>query len=78
MLHRTIKLPPESLDFVQSKVDSGRYESAGEVVRAALIALHREEKKAEQQPLKSIAEGDVFRGLWEASASSFSLHRSGF
>ncbi|MGA3371816.1 MAG: type II toxin-antitoxin system ParD family antitoxin [Terracidiphilus sp.] len=77
MFHRTINLPPESHDFVRSKVESGRYEDAGEVLRAALRALHREEKSAEQERPKSIAEGDVFRTLWEASASSSPLARRG-
>jgi putative addiction module CopG family antidote len=75
MLHRTIKLPPESHEFILSRVESGRYESAGEVMRAALRALHREESNAEQKRSMNIAEGDVFRGLWEAAVSS-SLPRS--
>jgi putative addiction module CopG family antidote len=77
MFDRTVNLPPESHDFVLSRVESGRYENAGEVMRAALGALHREEKNAEQERPKSIAEGDVFRALWEASASSFPRNRRG-
>jgi putative addiction module CopG family antidote len=70
MFHRTVNLPPESHEFVLSRVESGRYENAGEVMRAALSALHREERSAEKRGPKSIAEGDVFRVLWEASAQS--------
>jgi putative addiction module CopG family antidote len=67
-LHRTIKLPPDSHDFVLSRVECGRYENAGEVMRAALLALHREETASEQRRnRRSIAEEDVFRKLWEAS-----------
>lgn len=75
MLHRTIKLPPESHEFILSRVESGRYESVGEVMRAALRALHREERGAEQKRSMSIAEGDVFRGLWEAAANSLPRNR---
>jgi putative addiction module CopG family antidote len=77
MFYPPVNLPPESHDFVLSKVESGRYENAGEVMRAALSALHREERNAEQKRPKSIAEGDVFRALWEASASSSPLTRRG-
>ncbi|MGA2084306.1 MAG: type II toxin-antitoxin system ParD family antitoxin [Terracidiphilus sp.] len=77
MPHRPVKLPPESHDFVLSRVESGRYENAGEVMRAALRALHREEKNSDAESLaRSIAEGDVFRKLWEASASSLPETRS--
>lgn len=75
MLQRTIKLPPDSHEFILSRVESGRYESAGEVMRAALSALHREERCAEKKRPVSIAEGDVFRELWEASATSFPRSR---
>jgi putative addiction module CopG family antidote len=71
MLYRNVKLPSEFHDFIQSRVESGRYENASEVVRAALYALAREEKASKKErSVHSIAEGDVFRQLWEASASS--------
>lgn len=77
MLHRNIKLFPESQDFIQSRVESGRYENASEVVRAALHALAREEKAVKKEiSVHSIGEGDVFRKLWEASASSLQKTRS--
>jgi putative addiction module CopG family antidote len=76
MPYRTVKLPPESYEFILSRVESGRYESAGELVRAAFRALHREESNsAEERPARSIAEGDVFRKLWEVSAESTLLRR---
>lgn len=77
MFYRTVNLPPESHDFVLSRVESGRYENAGEVMRAALLALHREKGNVEQKRPKSIAEEGVFRGLWEASASSSPRPRGG-
>jgi hypothetical protein len=42
-------------------------------MRAALRALHREEKALEKRRLTdSIADGDVFRRLWEKSVQSSS------
>jgi len=71
MSNRMVSLPPDLYDFVQARVDLGRYENAGELMRAALRALHREEKTLEKRRLTdSIAEGDVFRRLWEKSLQS--------
>ncbi len=71
MSHRIVNLTPDLHDFVQTRVESGRYENASELVRAALRALHREERTAEEQRLEAgIAEGDVFRKLWEKSVQS--------
>jgi putative addiction module CopG family antidote len=76
MPHRTIKLAPELCDFVGARVESGRYENANELIQAAFRALHREERKSEQErPARSIAEGDVFRKLWETSAESSLIRR---
>jgi putative addiction module CopG family antidote len=73
MSHRMVNLPPDLYDFVQARVELGRYENAGELVRAALRALHREEKSLEKRRLTdSIAEGDVFRRLWEKSVQTSS------
>jgi putative addiction module CopG family antidote len=76
MANRIVSLTPDLYDFVQTEVESGRYESVTEVMQAALNALHREEKnsRAQSQP-SSIAEGDVFRKLWEASQQSTQLAR---
>jgi len=41
---RNVNLTPELDDFVLDKVESGRFENASEVVRAALRTLEREEQ----------------------------------
>ena len=68
----------EELDrFVLTKVESGRYENASEVVRAALRTLEREEQQYEAKlaglraaidegDASGIAEGDVFARVREA------------
>ena len=69
MNQRTLKLPPDSYDFVRTRIESGRYENPSHLIQAAFRALHREEKQSENKiPAPSIAEGDVFRKLWETSA----------
>jgi putative addiction module CopG family antidote len=71
MSNRMVSLPPDLHDFVQARLELGRYENAGELMRAALRALHREETALEKRRLTgSIAEGDVFRRLWEKSVQS--------
>jgi antitoxin ParD1/3/4 len=68
---RNVNLTDELDRFVLAKVESGRYENASEVVRAALRTLDREEQQYEAKlnALRSaidagdasgIAEGDVF------------------
>lgn len=59
---RNVNLTEELDSFVLAKVESGRYENASEVLRAALRALEREEqhheaKLAAQQA--AIDEGDT-------------------
>lgn len=44
-----VSLTPELEKFVATKVESGRYTSASEVVREALRLLEREEKSREEQ-----------------------------
>ncbi len=69
---RNISLTPELDNFIASRIESGRYENASEVVRAALRVLEREQNtydaklaalnKAIEEGLASgIAEGDVFQ-----------------
>jgi len=71
MTHLYIKLTAESYDFVQSRVESGRYENANDLVWAALRALHREESAREANRKSNvIAETDIFRKLWEVSAEA--------
>ncbi len=45
---RNINLPPELDHFVATKVKSGRYENASEVVCAGLRTLKRQEKEREE------------------------------
>jgi antitoxin ParD1/3/4 len=44
---RNVNLTDELEHFVVAKVESGRYENASEVVRAALRTLEREERQYE-------------------------------
>ena len=58
---RNVNLTDELDHFVMAKVESGRYENASEVVRAALRTLEREEQEYEAKlaALKTaIDEGD--------------------
>lgn len=68
---RNVNLTPELDRFVLSRVESGRFENASEVVRAALRAMEREEQVYEEKlaalraaidegDASGIAEGDVF------------------
>jgi antitoxin ParD1/3/4 len=43
-----ISLTPELEEFVQSRVSSGRYQTASEVVREALRLLERHEKERDE------------------------------
>jgi len=68
---RNVNLTPELDRFVEEKLESGRYENASEVVRAALRTLEREEREYEvklaalraaidEGDASGIADGDVF------------------
>ena len=68
---RNVNLTDELDQFVLAKVQSGRYENASEVVRAALRTLEREEQQYEvklatlraaidEGDTSGMAEGDVF------------------
>jgi antitoxin ParD1/3/4 len=46
---RSVDLTPELDRFVATKVKSGRYENASEVVRAGLQILKSQEKEREEQ-----------------------------
>lgn len=59
---RNVNLTEEMDRFVSEKIDSGRYESASEVVRAALRTLEREELEFEAKLAAlrtAIDEGDA-------------------
>jgi antitoxin ParD1/3/4 len=69
---RNVNLTQELDSFVLARVESGRFENASEVVRAALRTLEREERvfEAKLETLRTaidegdssgIAEGDVFQ-----------------
>lgn len=73
---RNVNLTAELDRFVVKKVQSGRYENASEVVRAALRSLEREERQYEAKLValrraidegdaSGIAEGDVFARVRE-------------
>lgn len=68
---RNVNLTDQLEQFVQAKVESGHYENASEVIRAALRTLDREEKQNEvkvavlrraidEGDTSGIASGDVF------------------
>lgn len=74
---RNVNLTDELDRFVLRKVESGRYENASEVVRAALRTLEREEEQYEAKlavlraaidegDASGIAQGDVFARVREA------------
>jgi len=71
---RNVNLTPELDAFITSKIESGRYENASEVVRAALRELEREEQQynakmaaltqaLEEGLASGVAEGDVFQEI---------------
>jgi antitoxin ParD1/3/4 len=73
---RNVNLTDELDHFVLAKVESGRYENASEVVRAALRTLEREEQRFEAKlsalraaidegDSSGIAEGNVFARVRE-------------
>jgi antitoxin ParD1/3/4 len=74
---RNVNLTHELDRFVLARVESGRFENASEVVRAALRSLEREERmyEAKLEALRAaidegdasgVAEGDVFSQVREA------------
>jgi antitoxin ParD1/3/4 len=74
---RNVNLTQELDRFVLARVESGRFENASEVVRAALRTLEREERlyEAKLEALRAaidegdasgVAEGDVFGQVREA------------
>jgi len=71
---RNVNLTEELDNFVLAKIDSGRYENASEVIRAALRTLEREEQQFEaklaalrtaidQGDASGIAPGDSFQSV---------------
>ena len=67
---RNVNLTEELDRFVLARVESGRYENASEVVRAALRTLEREEEQYEMKLARlraAIDEGDA-SGIAEADS----------
>jgi antitoxin ParD1/3/4 len=64
---RNVNLTQEMDRFVSSRIKSGRYESASEVVRAALRTLEREEMEHEAKvaALRSAIEEGAASGIAE-------------
>jgi putative addiction module CopG family antidote len=74
MNRHNLYLAPDMIEFVQTRVECGRYENASELMRAAFRALQCEERNSQAvQP--TVAEGDVFRKLWEASVQPCQTNR---
>ncbi|HXR40748.1 MAG TPA: type II toxin-antitoxin system ParD family antitoxin [Terracidiphilus sp.] len=74
---RNVNLTPELDSFILARVESGRFENASEVVRAALRTMEREERlyEAKLEALRAaidegdasgVAEGDVFAQVRQA------------
>jgi antitoxin ParD1/3/4 len=68
---RNVNLTDELDRFVASKVASGRYENASEVVRASLRALEREEQEHEVKMGK--LRGALEEGEASGDADDYSL-----
>jgi antitoxin ParD1/3/4 len=82
---RNVNLTDELESFVTAKVESGRYENASEVVRAALRSLEREEQQYEAKiaalraaidegDASGIAEGNSFTHVRKALKLSEKRH----
>jgi putative addiction module CopG family antidote len=76
-----VNLSPELEDLVLSRVESGRYSSASEMMQAALRALRREEQArkakrsetmiaADASITADVAKADPYRKLWLAQTQS--------
>jgi antitoxin ParD1/3/4 len=85
MPNRNVNLTPDLDDFVLTRVESGRYANASEMVQAALRALDREERSSalkstaaladtnsevKEGEFDALAEVDVYRKLWYAHPQS--------
>lgn len=75
-----VSLTPELEKYIQSKVESGRYTSASEVVREALRLLEQKEQEREQALREFRAELDdglaeLNRGEWVEGEEVFARLR---
>jgi antitoxin ParD1/3/4 len=73
---RNVNLTDELDHFVVTRIESGRYSNASEVVRDALRTLEREDREYEAKiaalraaiaegDASGVAEGDPFARVWE-------------
>ena len=58
---KTISLPQEHTDFIDSQVESGAYGSASEVVRAGLRALQERDSAVERWLREEVADTRCWR-----------------
>jgi antitoxin ParD1/3/4 len=72
---RNVNLTDELDRFVLAKVESGRYENASEVVRAALRTLEREEQRYEVKLAALRAAIDAGDASGDAEDNSFARAR---
>lgn len=72
---RNVNLTPELDQFVLSRIESGRYENASEVVRAALRAMEREEKEYEQKlaALRTAIQEGLDSGVFEGDPFAYAI-----
>ena len=70
---RNVNLTPELDRFVLSRVESGRFENASEVVRAALRTMEREEQVYEQKlsALRAAIDEGLASGVFEGDAFAY-------
>ena len=74
---RNVNLTEELDRFVLSKVESGRYENASEVVRSALRALEREEREyeAKLEALRAAIDEGMASGIFEGDPFEYVRQR---
>ena len=71
MEKRTFSLPREHAAFIDSKVKSGRYASASEVIRAGLRALEERDTAVERWLDREVA--PAFDAVEEGRAATFAV-----
>jgi putative addiction module CopG family antidote len=71
--HSRTRLPADVEQFVQAKVQSGRFSSAGEAITAAMRSLRQQEEAKEARALEGIRQGldDVRAGRTQPLAEAF-------
>lgn len=69
---RNVSLTSDLDNLVEQKVQSGRYDNASEVIRAALRALEREdrEEQAKLERLRGLIQAGEESGIYEGDISA--------